>query len=433
MEGYISRVRPGSLAAEAGIEAGERLVAVNGQRVRDLIELSFALAQEQVELTLAGNYAHSRTVVIAKEPDEDLGLEFSSAVFDGVRTCANHCRFCFVEQLPPGLRPSLYLRDDDYRLSFLYGNFITLTNLGPADYRRIAAEHLSPLYVSVHATQGPVRADLLGCPRGGSILEELRRLLAAGVTVHAQVVCCPGYNDGAVLAQTFHDLYSLYPGVASMAVVPVGLSGHREGLPALAAFDQAGAAALIQEVGKWQRRCRRERGCSFIYLGDEFYLLARRPLPAAASYDGYPQLANGVGSSRFFLQEWEAAAQGRPRSRAAAPAAVVCGTIAQPLLAPLLRQVNRRLGGGHQLVAVANRFFGGGVTVSGLLTGRDILAAVADLPLGRLILPGQVLNEDGLFLDDMAYGAFQQACAARQLRVELARGGGHLYSLLTEA
>lgn len=435
MEGYICKVKPGSPAAAAGIQAGERLLAVNGVPMRDIIDLSFAAAEEEAELALAGNYARTRTVQIAKEADEDLGLVFSSAVFDGVRTCANRCRFCFVEQLPRGLRPSLYVRDDDYRLSFLYGNFITLTNLGPADHRRIATEHLSPLYVSVHATDPAVRAALLGCPRGGALMEELGRLLAAGVTVHTQVVCCPGINDGEILRRTFEDLYALRPGVADMAVVPVGLTGHRGDLSPLKSFDKASAAALIAEVSKWQRKCRLHAGRTFVYLGDEFYLMAQKPLPQAESYDGYPQLANGIGSSRLFIEEWreaEGAGKSKRKKSAASPAAVVCGELARPVLAPLVKKINGKTGSKHRLLSVKNEFFGGGVTVSGLLTGRDILKAAQGIPEKRLLLPAQVLNDDGLFLDDMTFAAFKESCAACGLSVHTVKSGGQLYELLTE-
>ena len=230
VKGIISGVRKNSLAEAAGINAGERLVSVNGTHVKDIIELSYCLTDSELDLELEGNYVNTRMVHISKLPDEDIGLEFDAAVFDRVRLCANNCKFCFVDQMIPGMRKGLYVRDDDYRLSFLYGNFVTLTNMGPKDYERIISTHMTPLYVSVHCTDPQRRCELMQNKFAGDILDKLQMFIDAGIEVHTQIVCCPDWNDGEILAKSFKELYALHPGVLTMAVVPVCMTKHREGL-----------------------------------------------------------------------------------------------------------------------------------------------------------------------------------------------------------
>ena len=285
MIGLISGVRKHSLAEEAGIKAGEKLCEIDGVQVKDIIELSFYTTDDQVDLLIEAEDGARRHVVIEKYPDEDLGLEFESAVFDKVKTCYNKCIFCFVDQMIPGMRPGLYARDDDYRLSFLYGNFITLTNMKDEDFERIISTHMTPLYVSVHATDPQVRCQMMNNRFAGELMTKLERLLEAGIQVHTQIVCCPGYNDGEVLAKTFTDLYARHPGVLTMAVVPVGLTKNRDHLHELRTFTKEEAAAVVEQVTAWQERCRQETGKSFVYLGDEFYLLADKELPPGEWYD----------------------------------------------------------------------------------------------------------------------------------------------------
>lgn len=248
MVGLISGVRKNSLAEVAGFVAGDKLLSVQGVQVKDIIELSFYTSDYEVDLEVENADGQRRQIHIEKYPDEDLGLEFDSAVFDKVATCYNNCIFCFVDQMIPGMRPGLYVRDDDYRLSFLYGNFITLTNLKEEDFQRIIQTHMTPLYVSVHATDPKVRCEMMHNRFAGELMEKLERLFAADIQVHTQIVCCPGYNDGEVLAKSFADLYSKYPHVLTMAVVPVGITKHREELPLLRTFTKEEAAALIDQV-----------------------------------------------------------------------------------------------------------------------------------------------------------------------------------------
>ena len=425
MKGLISKVTKYSAAAEAGIKKGESLCLINGEALQDILDVSFAAAVEQLELTVEGLDGKVRTVHIAKGPDEDLGLEFETAVFNGVRCCQNHCLFCFVDQMIPDMRKQLYVRDDDYRLSFLYGNFITLTNMDAADFKYILQRHLSPLYVSVHTTNPDLRSSMMRNETAAELMPRLQALLDAGIEVHAQVVCCPDYNDGAELEKTYKDLRALAPRLATMAVVPVGLTKNRAHLPALRTFTQAEAKNLVEKVTVWQKECRAALGKSFIYLGDEFYLLADMPLPPEAWYDGFPQLENGIGLSRNFLCEWERAVR-QVKPEATPTYVIPVGESAAKVLQPLVTNFNQQYGTNHQLLPIRNKFFGPLVNVTGLLTGGDILKA---LPGDKdVILPQMTLNTDNLFLDDMPLSAFEKRCGRR---VRLAETAADLYGLLT--
>lgn len=426
MLGCISNVRRHSLAEKAGIQPGEKLCSVNGCNVQDIIDLSFLTSDEVVELEIENAAGAKRLVQIEKYPDEDLGLEFESAVFDKVRTCYNNCIFCFVDQMIPGMRPGLYVRDDDYRLSFLYGNFITLTNMRDEDFDRIIRTHLSPLYISVHATDPDVRCKMMNNRFAGQLMGKINRLLEAGIQIHTQIVCCPGYNDGEVLKRTFADLYALHPGILTMAVVPVGLTKHREHLHPMRTFTPQEAAEIVDAVSGWQKQCREEIGKSFVYLGDEFYLLAGKEFPPSEYYDGFPQLENGIGLTRNFLNEWDMALKTLQYADGAEQAVIPVGESAFRVLQPMMEAFNRQYGTKHSFVSVKNLFFGGHVNVTGLLTGGDILAAVKDFE--RLILPGVVLNNDNLFLDDMSLDDFKRSF---QGKVEIAKDAGELLRLLT--
>jgi putative radical SAM enzyme (TIGR03279 family) len=408
-KGHISRVAADSIAEELELAPGDKVIAVDGSPVTDIIDLSFALAAESLELLIEKANGDQLILEIDKEYDEDLGLEFESAVFDCVRQCGNKCLFCFVDQMPPGLRQSLYVKDDDYRLSFLYGNFITLTNLTAADRKRIRQLHLSPLYVSVHATDKELRAVMIGNPRAKDIMLQLKELVGFGVELHTQVVLCPGFNDGPALAKTIADLWSLRPGVLSLAIVPVGVTRHRSFCQELEGFSPEAAAAVIEAVDGWQKSCRSESGSAFVYLADEFYLAANRPIPEYDDYDGFPQLENGVGIVRNFLSEWAEHEFSGAGYSEPLRLDVVCGTSIEKILRPLLAALNiANLT--VRVVPVENRFFGSSITVTGLLTGQDIIAALSAIGGQRdgIILPGIALRKgenvflDGATVDDVA-------------------------------
>ncbi|MBR4908218.1 MAG: DUF512 domain-containing protein [Acidaminococcaceae bacterium] len=428
-EGKISWVRKHSAADAAGIKAGESLCAVNGMPLRDILDVSFAAADYEPVLSVRGADGTVREVPVPKEIDEDLGISFESAVFDNVRLCHNRCVFCFVDRMIPGLRKGLYVRDDDYRLSFLYGNFVTLTNWTEEDFERVVRNHMSPLYVSVHATDPAVRQAMMKNRHSGEIMDKLQRLFAAGIHIHAQIVCCPGWNDGAVLEKSYRDLVALADYVEDMAVVPVGITKNKKGLPDLRLFSKEDAAVVVETVTRWQEECRRRLGRSFVYLGDEFYILAGQKLPPVDWYDGFPQLENGIGLTQNFLTEWEKAMQRRPDGLYPGHTNFVIpvGVSAATLLQPAIEAFNLRYRTANRIVPVVNNFFGHTVNVTGLLTGSDILA---QLPEGNpVILPSVALNQDNLFLDDMPLAEFMRR---RGGNVKIAKGASELYNLLLE-
>jgi len=426
MKGIISKVKHHSLAESVGITAGEELVGIDGCALRDIIDLSYMQSNPRVELNLIKNGV-LRTVIVDKDPDEDLGIEFESAVFDGVKTCHNNCLFCFVDQMIPGMRSGLYVRDDDYRLSFLYGNFVTLTNWTEEDFKRVFSLHLSPLYVSVHATDSDMRCQLMHNRLAGDILSKIKRLADGGINVHTQIVCCPGYNDGKVLEKTFQDLLALYPAVQSVAVVPVGLTKNRGHLSKLRTFTSDEAKEICQNGEKWQKQCREKFGCSFVYFGDEFYLLAGMKIPSSEYYDNFPQLENGIGLTRVFVDEWIKKSEAFDKCIASEPAVIPVGESAYGVLAPLLKKFNAKINGKHKFIAVKNEFFGGAVNVTGLLSGKDLLSKVKQSP--RVILPGVVLNKDNLFLDDMTFSEFSRQHGGN---VQIAVTAGELLKMLVK-
>jgi putative radical SAM enzyme (TIGR03279 family) len=402
----ITAVLPGSIAAEMGLEAGDRLVSINGDRPRDLIDYQFLCADEVVELEVLDGSGKLHGLQIEKEYDEGLGLEFDTALFDGLIQCNNRCPFCFIDQQPPGKRESLYLKDDDYRLSFLYGSYLTLTNLSQKEFDRIAQMHLSPLYVSVHATEPEIRTRLLKNPRAGQLIDQLRWFQAQRLQIHAQVVLCPGINDGEHLTQTLTDLAEFHqgeiPAVASVAVVPVGLTRFRPDQDELVPVSREKAQEIIAQVQALQERFRRQLGATVVWLADEWFLLAGQELPPESHYEEYPQIGNGVGSIRLFLKEFE---------QATLPPAIaiprrltwVVGNAVELAFQPIVQRLNQVEGLQVQMVAIASEYWGQTMTVTGLLTGQDILKALQNHDLGHaVLLPSLMLKQgDTRFLDDM--------------------------------
>jgi putative radical SAM enzyme (TIGR03279 family) len=366
-------VRAGSAAATAGLRPGDRLLRVNGRAPRDYIEYRYLAAEARVRLLVREASGRTRRVTIEKAPDDDLGLSFTEDVFDSIRTCRNRCPFCFVSQLPKGLRPALYVRDDDYRLSFLHGNFVTLTNLTPADRRRIVRWRLSPLYVSVHATEPEVRKRLFG-RQTLDVVAELKRLAKRGIEFHAQIVVCPGTNDGPHLERTVHDLAALYPGVRSVGVVPVGLTRHRGGLPSIRRVCRRRAANLVRQVHGWQHALREKLGTRFVFAADELYLRAELPVPTRAHYEGLWQLGNGIGCARLFLDQVSRLRP--PKLRRRISVSLVTGELAAEMVRTLARKLEHGGSVTARVCVVRNRLLGRSVTVAGLLAGRDIARAL---------------------------------------------------------
>lgn len=405
-EARIAAIQPGSIAEELELQPGDVLLAVNGAPLSDYIAYRFAIADEEITLRIARGEEQGE-IEIEKDADEDLGIVFSSDVFDGVRACRNNCIFCFEEQMPAGMRASLRLRDDDFRLSFLHGNFLTLTNMVEDDFARIAREWLSPLFVSIHTTDLDLRRRMLRNKRAPDIVAQLKRLGEADIEVHGQIVLCPGWNDGEALERTLADLAQLSPPLRTLGIVPVGLTAHRPADDDLRGVTAEDAAHLLAQIERWQAELLPRLGTRLVFAADEFYLLAGRPVPPAEAYEGFLQKENGIGLVRLFLDELEAL------PRTALPGGemitLATGTLAAPLLAELAERL-ATAGQPAQVVAVPNTFYGGGASVAGLLTGRDILAALAGRDLGRLvILPAACRNADGIFLDDLTPADLERA------------------------
>lgn len=381
-------------AFAAGMRVGDAVRAVDGKPVRDILDWQWLSDADEFTVTVERG-DELLDVEVTRVPGEPLGIEFEDAVFDGVMECVNSCAFCFVAQLPPGLRPALSVRDDDYRLSFLYGNFVTLTNLEEPDVDRILEQRLSPLYVSLHAVDSSVRAQLV-CPTvEDTTLERIDTLLGGGIELHIQIVLVPGINDGDVLAETLSWLASR-EGIVSVGIVPLGFTAHQSRFSR--SFTPAEAADLIASIAPLQTSMRGARDSSWVYAADEFYLNAGEVLPDDASYDDYPQYENGIGLVRSFIDEFAEASDGL----AAAEHAFVALT--GTLFAPVLQRVISEAGLARivRVVAVENRLFGGNVSVTGLLGGHDIIEAVrADGGVGIYLLPDVVVNSDGLLLDDV--------------------------------
>jgi putative radical SAM enzyme (TIGR03279 family) len=403
LKALVAQVQSDSIAEKIGLVAGDIILTVNGETVKDIIDLSFALADEKVTLVVAKKSGGTVTIPINKTFDENLGIEFESAVFDQVRCCANRCIFCFVDQMPRGMRDSLYVKDDDYRLSFLYGNFITLSNLGPNDHDRIGRLHLSPLYISIHTTNGELRSQMLNNKQAANIMEQLVELITRGVQFHGQIVLCPGFNDGENLKKTFEDIYRLVPAALSLAIVPVGLTQFREDCYDLPGFTSQQCAETIDLIAPLQDRCRREQGSTFVYLGDEFYVAAGREIPTTAEYDDFPQLENGIGMVRNFIDEWHQCSFATSGYDQPIYIDVVCGVSAAKIIEPLVKSLaikNLNV----RVVPVINSFFGKHITVTGLLTGQDIIDQLQclDGPRDGIILPGVALRKgESIFLDNM--------------------------------
>lgn len=403
--GLIEQVYPGSIAAEAGIEPGDCLLKINNREISDIIDYRLASAEEKVFLLIKNKDEQYIEYEIEKDYNEDLGIRFLSPTIGQLRLCNNRCIFCFVDQMPHGLRPSLYLKDDDYRLSFLHGSFITLNNVNAEDKARIKKLHLSPLYVSVHTTDHHLRQNMMQNFGAPSILAQLKELIASGIEFHTQIVLCPGVNDGAVLEQAVNGLASLSPGILSVAIVPVGITSHRRGLPELRKVEGFSAQRLIKEVHNWQNQFKKRRGSNFVFLADEFYLLADCKPPLDSEYEGYPQLENGVGLTRLLLEQFKTWKQSLPDSaKHPVSFSLVTGEIAAPLLKEVACVLNNIKGIEARLFVIENTLFGKQVTVAGLLSGRDLIAGIESQKLGKFVVFPKIMlkSNESFFLDGLS-------------------------------
>lgn len=404
MRHKIIGVMEDSVCAELGIKAGDILVSINDAPVRDILDYEYYDSMNELTLTVIdGETGQATAYDIEKYDDEHLGLKFKNDLLE-LRQCCNKCIFCFVDQLPPNMRSTLYVRDDDWRTSVLFGSFVTLTNVSETEIQRIIDQHISPLYISVHATDTALRRYMLGNPKAQDIMSLLRRFADAGISFHTQVVLCPGINDGHYLRQTFEDLFTLYPYCKSLAVVPVGLTYHRKKLAKLKRFTAADAKHIVEEITKWQESCLDFKGSRFIFPSDEFYVQADLPVPAAECYEDFAQIENGIGLLSKFRQEVVEALENVPPWIPDRKVSCATGISAAKFIREICDMIIDRF---PNLIVnvypITNFFFGESVTVTGLLTGRDIAVQLEGRDLGSEVFITDVMlrGEDGRFLDDM--------------------------------
>jgi putative radical SAM enzyme (TIGR03279 family) len=400
----IQRVEEGSIAQEVGIEVGDRLLAINDRSIGDVLDYRYVTSSIEREMVIrvAKSSGELWDIEIEKDEEEDLGIDL-----EGIQTriCKNNCIFCFVHQLPRGkqVRRTLRVKDEDFRLSFLFGHYLTLTNLSESDFQRILEQRLSPLYVSVHATEPGLRQYLLQNRKPDDLLENMRRLVEGGIKLHTQIVLIPGINDGIHLERSVSDLLQFYPDVLTVSIVPVGLTDHRQGLPRLKPVDAEYARKTIEHVSRIQEHNLKTRNTPFCFLGDEFYIMGERPIPPRSHYGDFPLVENGVGMIRTFLDEFAVAVRKKwKRHSRAIKGTVITGRIFYPTLQGCIDRMNSKFGIELKCLPADNLHFGKGITVAGLLTGSDIYTAVRDKLQGDfLIIPSEsMIGEQSLFLDD---------------------------------
>lgn len=399
----ISYVEPGSLAEEAGIVPGDKLISINSHSFSDILEYKFLVSEAEVELEV--EKADGTTEIITIESDyEDLGIEFRQGLIDVPQSCKNKCIFCFIDQLPKGMRETVYFKDDDTRLSFLQGNYVTLTNLTDEEIDRMIEMRISPVNISVHTTNPELRVTMLKNPNAAKIYDIMKKFAANNIYMNCQIVLCPGYNDKEELDRTICDMAELYPYVASCSVVPVGLTRYREGLCELKAFDARASLEVVRQIEDYQKEFKEEFGINLIYAADEFYINAKLPLPKAEEYDGFPQIENGVGLISSMEEEFEASLELIPNKKFSRKVCIATGEIAYRFIESMADRLMAKCQGLEiSVFPIKNEFFGGGVNVSGLLTGSDLIKGLPDLSdYQELFIPDSMLRDgEDIFLDDI--------------------------------
>ena len=401
----ITAVEPGSIAEECGLEPGDRIARINGNEIEDIFDYQYYIQEDFLEVQVLTKDDEECTLEIEKEEDEDLGIEFESSLMDEYHSCCNKCVFCFIDQMPPGMRETLYFKDDDSRLSFLQGNYITLTNMKDKDIDRIIRYHLAPINISVHTTNPELRCQMLHNRFAGDVLQKIKRLSDAGIPMNSQIVLCKGINDGEELDRTIRELGEFLPYMESLSVVPVGLTKFRDNLPKLDPFTKEDALKVLEQIQGWQKHFKEKYNTSFVHASDEWFLLAENDFPPEEYYEGYGQLENGVGMMRLLITEVEnrlAELEGDSRER---KVSVATAKLAYPTIVKLAQEVQDKYPNIQiQVYCITNHFFGEKITVTGLLTGQDIIAQLKNRDLGEeLFLPSNVLKADeDIFLDDIS-------------------------------
>ena len=420
----IASVESGSIAEELGLEPGDAIEEINGNEIEDIFDYQYYVEEEYLDVLVLTKDGEECVLEIEKDEDEDLGITFESSLMDEYHSCCNKCMFCFIDQMPPGMRETLYFKDDDSRLSFLQGNYITLTNMRDKDIERVIRYHLSPINISVHATNPELRCKMLHNRFAGKIMETLNRLRDADIEMNGQIVLCKGVNDGAELERSIRDLAGLYPQMQSMSVVPVGLSKYREGLYPLEPLTKEDAENALDIIGRFQNEMYERFGTHFVHASDEFYLLANRPLPPEEVYDGYVQLENGVGMLRLLIEETDYTLEALSGDERVHTLSLATGKLAYPFLRDIAAKVHEKFPNVNITVyEILNDFFGHGVTVSGLITGQDLIKQLKGKPLGEvLLLPANMFrSNEEVFLDDLTK---QDVEKALQVPINIVKSDG---------
>lgn len=427
----VSRVLPGSIAEELEITTGDRLISINGNEMEDIFDYQFLIQDEYIEVLIEKPNGEQWLLEVDKDADEDLGIEFENGLMDEYRHCCNKCVFCFIDQMPPGMRETLYFKDDDSRLSFLQGNYVTLTNMSESDIERICKYHLSPINISFQTMNPELRCKMLNNRFAGEALKKVDILKEAGICMNGQIVLCKGLNDGAELEFSIREMMKYIPNLESVSVVPVGLTRFREGLYPLEPFEKEDAIRVIQTIEKYQKECYEKYGIHFIHASDEWYLLAEMELPEEERYDGYLQLENGVGMLRLLKNEFEAALKERMKkdkmrgSQLKGEISLATGLLAYSTILPMAEQIMEAYPGVRiHVYPITNYFFGERITVSGLLTGQDLMQQLTGKNLGStLLLPENVLRSgEDVFLDDIRLGELENAL---QVPVNIVKSSGY--------
>lgn len=404
----VRDVLPGSIAEEVGIEPGDSIVSINGEEIRDIFDYRFLAANEELTLEVLKKDGEVWEIEMEKDEYEDIGIEFETSMIDEAKSCTNRCIFCFIDQLPKGMRETLYFKDDDSRLSFLTGNYVTLTNMRDEDIARIIKYRMSPINISVHATNANLRVFMLKNRFAGNIMDRIRKLTDSGIVVNCQIVLCRGINDGEELQQSISDLTELYPGVRSISIVPVGITAHREGLEKLTPFDAEASGAVVAQVEGWQSRLLELHGSRVVYLADEFYISAHRSIPGHEHYEDFPQIENGVGLIALLNYEFNQYMEELDPSLSFAPqslrqVSIATGVSSYTFIKDMGEKLEQRFKNLKvNTFDIKNRFFGENVTVTGLLTGRDIIAQLKGKDLGQELLLCRSMLRSGeeVLLDD---------------------------------
>lgn len=403
MSAIITSVDKECVADLAGIKAGDELISINRHEISDVLDYMYYSSSRRLNIKIVRD-GHKLCFKVTKGEQEKLGLNFDTYLIDKQRHCKNKCIFCFIDQLPKGLRKSLYFKDDDARLSFLLGNYITLTNLEKEEIRRIIKMRISPINISVHTTDPGLRVKMMSNPKAANIMNIMRRFAKANITMNCQIVLCKGVNDGKNLARTLEDLLGLYPNVASVSIVPVGLTKYRQGLYPLESFDSDDCGKVIDLINTYQQKCRADFGVGLFYPSDEFFINAKRPLPESDYYDGYPQIENGVGMTRSLLDEVDIEVKNLKENDTCIKTGIITGVLSAPFIEQIVEKIKTKYKGLNCTVyPITNNFFGQKITVSGLITGTDIIEQLKDKKLPeRLLLPSSMLrSEQDMFLDSV--------------------------------